>query len=161
MRFRARSSIKLGREQKKEWPGKGRGKKEMLARKPQDFEKLRSPTNTAFDWCGAGGVAYLALETSIKPGMICLRVSQIWSHLVFIWLSVADYKCFGLIFMWIVFVLCEGLWDQSLQIIMRDRAVETREGQFIGNNGMRIWLEKNGLLVGDNINVNQNIGTRH
>ena len=56
----------------------------MLARKPQDFEKLRSPTNTAFDWCGAGGVDYLALKTSIKPGMVCLRVSQIWSHLVFI-----------------------------------------------------------------------------
>ena len=29
------------------------------------------------------------------------------------------------------------------------------------NDGVRIWLEKNGLIVGDNINVNQNIGTRH
>ena len=56
----------------------------MLARKPHDFEKLRSPTNTASDWFGAGGVDYLALETSIKPGVVCLRVSQIWSHLVFI-----------------------------------------------------------------------------
>ena len=47
------------------------GEKETLARKPHDFEKLCSPTNTAFDWLGAGSVDYLALETSIKPGMFC------------------------------------------------------------------------------------------
>ena len=29
---------------------------ETLARKLHDFEKLRSPTNAAFDWCGAGSV---------------------------------------------------------------------------------------------------------
>ena len=34
----------------------GRGEKEMLARKPHDFGKLRSPTNAAFDWCGARSV---------------------------------------------------------------------------------------------------------
>ena len=39
--------------------------------------------------------------------------------------------------------------------------METREGQFIENDGVRILLEKNGLFVGDNINMNQNIGTRH
>ena len=50
----------------------------MLARKPHDFEKLRSPTNAAFDWCGAGIVDYLALEISIKPGMFCLRASHIY-----------------------------------------------------------------------------------
>ena len=49
--------------------------KETLARKPHDFEKLRSPTNAASDWRGAGSVDYLALETSIKPGMLCLRTS--------------------------------------------------------------------------------------
>ena len=54
----------------------------MLARKPHDFEKLRSPANTASDWCGAGSVDYLALETSIKPGMLCLRAPQIWSYLI-------------------------------------------------------------------------------
>ena len=42
--------------------------KEPLARKPNDFEKLRSPTNAASDWRGAGSVDYLAFETSIKPG---------------------------------------------------------------------------------------------
>ena len=46
--------------------------KEPLARKPHDFEKLHLPTNAASDWRGAGSVDYLALETSIKPGMLCL-----------------------------------------------------------------------------------------
>ena len=41
------------------------GTKEPLARKPH----------------GAGSVDYLAFETSIKPGMLCFRASQIWSHL--------------------------------------------------------------------------------
>ena len=83
-RFLASSSRKLqGREQKtKEWRGRGRGMKETLARKPHDFEKLRSPTNAASDWCGAGSVDYLALETSIKLGMLCLRASQILLHLI-------------------------------------------------------------------------------
>ena len=45
----------------------------MLAPEPHDFEKLHSPSNVAFDWCGAGNVDYLALETSIKPGMFCLQ----------------------------------------------------------------------------------------
>ena len=82
-RFRASSSRKVGtRAKKREWLGRGRGKKETLARKPHDFEKLRSPTNAASDWCGAGSVDYLALETSIKPGMLCLRASQIWSYLI-------------------------------------------------------------------------------
>ena len=56
--------------------------KEPLARKPHDFEKLRSPTNAASDWRGACSVDYLAFETSIKPGILCFRVSQIWSHLI-------------------------------------------------------------------------------
>ena len=56
--------------------------KEPLARKPHDFEKLRSPMNAASDWRSVGSVDYLAFETSIKPGMLCFRVSQIWSHLI-------------------------------------------------------------------------------
>ena len=32
---------------------------ETLARKSHDLEKLRSPTNAASDWCGAGSVDYL------------------------------------------------------------------------------------------------------
>ena len=78
------SSRKLGQERKKknERQGRGRGKKEPLARKPHDFEKLRSPTNAASDWRGAGSVDYLAFETSIKPGILCFRAPQIWSHLI-------------------------------------------------------------------------------
>ena len=62
--------------------GRGREAKETLARKPHDFEKLRSPTNAAFDWCGAGSVDYLALEISIKPSMFCLRASHIYINFV-------------------------------------------------------------------------------
>ena len=56
--------------------------KETLARKPHDLKKLRSPTKAASDWYGASSVDYLALETPIKPGMLCLRASQIWFHLI-------------------------------------------------------------------------------
>ena len=71
----------LDPRQKDRLQGRGSEKKETLARKPHDFEKLRSPTNAVSDWCGAGSVNYLALETSIKPGILCLRAS-IWSHLI-------------------------------------------------------------------------------
>ena len=69
-------------KKKKGMTREGRGDMETLARKPHDLEKLRSPTNAASDWCGAGSVDYLALETSIKPGMFCLRASRIWSDLI-------------------------------------------------------------------------------
>ena len=55
-------SVRVRREsldeskKKKEWGGRGKGAKETFARKPHDFEKRRSPTNAAFDWCGAGSV---------------------------------------------------------------------------------------------------------
>ena len=56
-RFRASSSRKLGRGQKKGMTGEEEGREgNWLARKPHDFEKLRLPTNAAFDWCGAGSV---------------------------------------------------------------------------------------------------------
>ena len=49
--------------------------KETLARKPHEFEKQRSPTNEVSDWRSAGSVDYLALETSIQPGMLAgLRI---------------------------------------------------------------------------------------
>ena len=80
----------------------------------------------------------------------------VWSDL---WSQIAN-ALFGQILIWIVFVR-RFIRSESLQNITGDRAVELSEGQFIGNDRVRIWLEKNGLLVGDNINVNQNIGTRH
>ena len=62
--------------------GEGEGKEGTPCPQTHDFEKLRSPTNAASDWRGASSVDYLALKTSIKPGMLCLRESQIWSHLI-------------------------------------------------------------------------------
>ena len=62
--------------------GEGEGKGGTPCPQTHDFEKLRSPMNAASDWRGAGSVDYLAFETSIKPGILCLRVSQIWSHLI-------------------------------------------------------------------------------
>ena len=38
--------------QKNESGGRGKGRKEMLADKPLDFENLRSPANAAPDWLG-------------------------------------------------------------------------------------------------------------
>ena len=61
--------------------GEGEGKEGNACPQTHDFEKLRSPTNAASDWCSVGSVDYLALETSIKLGMLCLRASQIWCDL--------------------------------------------------------------------------------
>lgn len=49
-------SRKSRREQNKGNDGGEGGREKMLAGKPHNFEKLRSPMNTASDWCGAGGV---------------------------------------------------------------------------------------------------------
>ena len=111
-RFRASSSRTLGREQKKRgMTGEGEGNEGNACPQPHDFEKLRSPTNAAFDWCGAGSVDYLALKTSIKPDMFCLRASQIWSDLIcgrrLQMLSSDIYLNHGS-------CLCEGLSDLSL-----------------------------------------------
>ena len=92
------------KKKKKRWRGKGREEEETLARKPHDFEKLRSPTNAAFDWCGAGSVDYLALETSIKPGMFRLRCvadlirSDLWSQIAnaLVWYLFESCLCEGL-----------------------------------------------------------------
>jgi len=104
----------------------------MLACKPHDFEKLCLPTNAASDWCSASNVDYLALETSIKPGMLCLRVSQIWSHLIcgcrlqMLWTDIYLNRVYAKVYEIRVFK------------VVGDRAVETKEGQFIGNEGVRI-----------------------
>ena len=52
--------------------GEGGGE-ETLARKTHDFDKLRSLTNAASDWCGAGSVDCLALETSINQSIFNLQ----------------------------------------------------------------------------------------
>ena len=60
--------------------------KETLARKPHDFEKLRSPVNATSDWRGAGtgSVDCLALETSMYVLFTCvtdLVSSDLWSQI--------------------------------------------------------------------------------
>ena len=60
-RFRASSSREVGARAKiKGMTWEGEGKKEPLARKPHDFEKLRSPRNAASDWCSASSVDILS-----------------------------------------------------------------------------------------------------
>ena len=49
---------------------------------PTILKNCVRPRTQPSDWCGASSVDCLALETSIKPGMLCLRASQIWSHLI-------------------------------------------------------------------------------
>jgi len=48
----ARAENGAGERAKNEIWGWGRGRKETLADKPLDFEKLRSPANGARDWLG-------------------------------------------------------------------------------------------------------------
>ena len=61
----------------------GRGKKETLARKPHDFEKLRSSTNAASDWCGAGSVDYLNSNQYINQTRhVLFTCVAIWSDLI-------------------------------------------------------------------------------
>ena len=73
-RFSASSSKKLGREQKNNNnKGGGGGEEGNGCPQTHDFEKLRSLTNAASDWCGAGSVDYLALETSINRSIFNLQ----------------------------------------------------------------------------------------
>ena len=156
-RFRASSLTKLGREQKKEWRGRGRGKKEPLARKPHDFEKLSSPTNAASDWCGASSVDCLALKTSIKPGMLCLRASQIWSHLIcgrrlqMLWTDIYLNR------------VCAKVYEiRVFKVYLEIEQWRQGKANLLGMTAWGSdWKKTNVLFVGDNINVNQNISTQH
>ena len=134
--------------EKKEWRGRGRGEKETLARKPHDFEKLRSPTNAVFDWCGAGSVDYLALETSIKPGMFCLRASQIWSDLIcgrrlqMLWSDIyLNHVC----------AKVYQIWVSSIKSIIGDRGRLVKASLLGMTACVSDWKKWTGLFVGDNI----------
>ena len=75
-----------------------------------------------------------------SPGMFCLRASQFINALVW---YLFDH----------VYAKVYQIWVPSIKSIIGDRAMETSEGQFIGNDGVRIWLEKNGLFVGDKLDT--------
>ena len=51
--------------------------KEPLARKSHDFEKLRSPTNAASEWGGAGSQTRYALFSCVTD----LVSSDLWSQI--------------------------------------------------------------------------------
>ena len=137
--------------------GEGEGKEETLARKPHDFEKLRSPTNTACDWCGASSVDYLALETSIKPGMLCLRASEIWSQLIcgrrlqLLWTDIYLNRVCAK-----VYEIC--VFKVYLEIEQSRLGKDNLLGMTACGSD---WKKTNRLFVGDNINLNQNISTQH
>ena len=96
---------------KKEWQGRGRGRgeKETLARKPHDFEKLCSPTNSAFDWLGAGSVDYFSTRNINQNRYVLLTcvADLVWCYL---WSQITN------ALVWYLFesCLCEGLSDLSL-----------------------------------------------
>ena len=105
------------------------------------WRKLRQidTKDAATDWCSAIGAVQ-----SKQVGFVYVRRRS-----GLIWFEVADYKINALV--WYLFESCLQRFimirSESLQSIIGDRAVETSEGQFIGNDGVRIWLEKMDCLL--------------
>ena len=100
--------------------GGGGERRNRLPANPTILKNCLRPSNAASDWRGAASVDYLAFETSIKPGMLCFRASQIWSHLIcgrrlqMLWTDIYWNR------------VCAKVYES--QSIIGDRAVETREG---------------------------------
>ena len=92
---------------------------------------------------------YLALETSIKPGMLCLRAPQIWSYLI---------RGRRLHLLW---TDLNRVSAKVYQIRWEIEQWRLGKANLLGMTACGSDWKKNGLFVGDNINVNQNIGTRH
>ena len=146
-RFRASSSRTLGREQKKRNDGGGGGeRRKRLPANPTILKNCVRPRTQLL--IGALLVVLITLHSKHQSNQVCFVYARRRSGLILF--AVADYKCFGLIFIWIMFVRKV----YQIKSIIGDRAVETSEGQFIGNDGVRIWLEKMDCLSGSNINVN-------
>ena len=116
-RFRASSSRMSGREQKKRMTGEGEGKE---GTNPTILKNCVRPRTQLL--IGAVLVVLITWHSKHQSN----QVSFVYVHhrFGFIWFVVADYKI-----LW-TDILCEGLWDQSIQGIIGDRAVKTREGQF-------------------------------
>ena len=107
-RFRASSSRKLGRQQKKEWRERGRGEKAVTSSSlpfPVPFFFFRSRSNPIGNACHAG---YLHIETAYlwnrSPGRVFF-IRRVWRiHVDIFFLS----DGFGE-FMWIFFSYPTGL----------------------------------------------------
>ena len=129
------------KSEKKKNDGRGGGvRRKRFPANPMILENRVRP-----DWCCAGSVDYLALETSVKPGMLCfIRASQIWSHLI----------CGRTLQMLWTFI-----WIALVRRFMRSES--SKYNWRLGRWRRANLTGKNGLFVGDNSNVNQNIGTGH
>ena len=136
------SSRKLGQEQKKWMTGEGEGKEGTACPQTPRFWKTPFAHERSF-WLARCGWCWLLSIRNINQTRYALFScvtdlvsSDLWSQIT----NALDWYL-------LESCLCEGLWDQSLQSIIGDRAVETREGQFIENHGVRIWLEKMDCLL--------------
>ena len=67
------SSRKFGRGQKRELKGEGEERKQNSCPQTHNFEKLRSPTKAASDWCGAGGVDLTAMDQYMYIMFMCIE----------------------------------------------------------------------------------------
>ena len=143
--------------------GEGEGKEGTDCPQTLRFWKVRPRTQLLIGAVLVLLIAQHSKHQSNHAGMLCLRVSQIWSHLIcgrrlqMLWTDIYLNR------------VCAKVHEimQSLQSIFGDRTVETREGQcnLLGMTACGSdWKKKqktNVLFVGDNINVNQNISTQH
>ena len=102
-------------------------------------------------------VSMSQLETSIKPGMLCLRASQIWSHLIcghrlqMLWTDI-----------YLTRVCAKGYEIRVFKVYLEIEQWRLGKASLLGMTACGSdWKKTNGLFVGDNINVNQNISTQH
>ena len=117
------SSRKLGQEQKKRNEGGGGGeRRNRLPANPTILKNCVRPRTQLL--IGSVRVVLITEHSKHQSNHVYFffSASQIWSHLIcgrrlqMLWTDIFLESC-----------LCEGLWDQSLQSMIGDRAVETRE----------------------------------
>ena len=134
---------KLGQQQQKRNGTGGGGKRRK--RSPTNPTILKNYVRPRTQLLIGGVLVVLIKQRSIhQSNQVCFVYECRRSGLI--WFAVADYKCFRLICIWIVFVQ-RCIRSESLQSTTGDRAVEISEGQFIGNDGVPIWLEKMDCLL--------------
>ena len=143
-RFCVSSLRKLGREQKKGMTGEGEGKVGNACPQTPQFWKTAFAHERCF-WLVRCCQRWLNSNQYInQTRYVCLRASQIWSDLIcgrrlqMLWSD---------IFLNHVCAKVYQIWVPSIKSIIGDRVVETSESQFIGNDGVRIWLEKMDCLL--------------
>ena len=89
--------------------------------------------------------------------MLCLRASQIWSHLIcgrrlqMLWTDIYLNR------------VCAKVYEiRVFKVYLEIEQWRLRKANLMGMTACGSdWKKANGLFVGDNINVNQNISTQH